>query len=128
MSVRPEELSEVIHGILTALREDGKISIDGDIPAVKIERPRKREHGDWATNIAMQLAKRAGMNPRELAELIAGVLRETDGIAEADIAGPGFLNIRLSAASIGELARTIVEAGLDYGRSTANSGDRKSVV
>ncbi|MBR5950486.1 MAG: arginine--tRNA ligase [Actinomycetaceae bacterium] len=120
--MRPEELSEVIHGILTALREDGKISIDGDIPPVKIERPRKREHGDWATNIAMQLAKRAGMNPRELAELIAGVLRETDGIAEADIAGPGFLNIRLSAASIGELARTIVEAGLDYGRSTANSG------
>ena len=120
--MRPEELSEVIHGILTALREDGKISIDGDIPAVKIERPRKREHGDWATNIAMQLAKRAGMNPRELAELIAEVLRETDGIAEADIAGPGFLNIRLSAASAGELARSIVEAGLEYGRSAANSG------
>lgn len=101
--------------------ESGKISIDGEIPPVKIERPRKREHGDWATNIAMQLAKRAGMNPRELAELIAGELRGKEGIAEADVAGPGFLNIRLSAASIGELARTIVETGLDYGRSTANA-------
>lgn len=121
-SVRPEELSEVIHEILTSLRESGKISIDGEIPPVKIERPRKREHGDWATNIAMQLAKRAGMNPRELAELIAGQLREKEGIAEADIAGPGFLNIRLSAASAGELARSIVEAGNAYGHNTANAG------
>lgn len=121
-SVRPEELSEVIHEILTSLRESGKVSIDGEIPPVKIERPRKREHGDWATNIAMQLAKRAGMNPRELAELIAGQLREKEGIAEADIAGPGFLNIRLSAASAGELARSIVEAGNAYGHNTANAG------
>lgn len=121
-SVRPEELSEVIHEILTSLRESGKVSIDGEIPPVKIERPRKREHGDWATNIAMQLAKRAGMNPRELAEFIAGQLREKEGIAEADIAGPGFLNIRLSAASAGELARSIVEAGNAYGRNTANAG------
>lgn len=118
----PEELSELIAAELSAAVADGTVAIDGDLPPVKVERPRNREHGDWATNIAMQLARRAGMNPRALAELLAGRLAKAPGIDAADAAGPGFLNIRVSAASAGELARTILEAGPDYGTSQAGEG------
>lgn len=120
--VTPEELSELIAAELSAALAEGAVTIEGEIPAVKVERPRKREHGDWATNIAMQLAKRAGMNPRDLAELLAGRLTQASGIETAEVAGPGFLNIRVAAASAGELARTIVEAGESYGRSHVGDG------
>ncbi|HIY67259.1 MAG TPA: arginine--tRNA ligase [Candidatus Agrococcus pullicola] len=86
---------------------------------VVLERPRQREHGDWATNVAMRFAKRVGANPRELAEDIASELRASEGIAKAEVAGPGFINIVLDTAAAGELARTIVEAGASYGFSDA---------
>ena len=70
----------------------------------------------------MQLAKRAGMNPRDFAALLAEELREHDGIDGVDVAGPGFINIRLAAASAGELARTIVEAGDTYGSNDQLAG------
>jgi arginyl-tRNA synthetase len=82
-----------------------------------VERPKNRDHGDYATNVALQLAKRAGRPPREVAEIISARLRDTPGIQAVDIAGPGFLNITLAASAQGELARTIVEAGAEYGRS-----------
>ena len=82
-----------------------------------VERPKVKEHGDYATNVAMRLAKPAGRPPRDVAEVIANRLREHPGIDSVDIAGPGFLNIRLSQAAQGELARTIVVAGDDYGTS-----------
>ncbi|WP_182049461.1 arginine--tRNA ligase [Changpingibacter yushuensis] len=118
----PEELSELIASQLTAAVAEGAITIEGDLPVIKVERPRSREHGDWATNVAMQLAKRAGVKPRDLAELLASRLEATEGIVSAEVAGPGFLNIRLSAASAGELARTILTKGADYGRSDVNAG------
>ena len=118
----PEELSELIAAELSQALAEGVLSIEGEIPAVKVERPRKREHGDWATNIAMQLARRAGMKPRDLAELLAARLMKASGIDAAEVAGPGFLNIRVSAASAGELARTILEAGAAYGTSQVNAG------
>ena len=120
--VTPEELSELIASQLTAAVAEGAITIEGDLPVIKVERPRSREHGDWATNVAMQLAKRAGVKPRDLAELLASRLEATEGIVSAEVAGPGFLNIRLSAASAGELARTILTKGADYGRSDVNTG------
>jgi len=120
--VTPEELSELIASQLTAAVAEGAITIEGDLPVIKVERPRSREHGDWATNVAMQLAKRAGVKPRDLAELLASRLEATEGIVSAEVAGPGFLNIRLSAASAGELARTILTKGADYGRSDVNAG------
>ncbi len=89
---------------------------------VRVERPKNRDHGDWATNIALQLAKKAGMNPREFATVLASRLQQAEGIAAVDIAGPGFLNITLDAASAGELARTIVETGAQYGRNDALVG------
>ncbi|HVF06172.1 MAG TPA: arginine--tRNA ligase [Frankiaceae bacterium] len=97
----------------------------GTLPgAVVIERPRQREHGDYATNVALQLAKPLARPPREVAEAIATRLRNADAIAQVDVAGPGFLNITLADDALGRLARTIVEQGAAYGRSDAG-GKRK---
>ncbi len=121
--VTPKDLEKLIHEVLTGSVSDGAISLDAeDIPQdVTVERPRNREHGDWATNIAMRLAKKAGMNPREFAQIIADRLASEAGIAQAEVAGPGFINVRLDAASAGELARTILEAGEDYGRNESQA-------
>ncbi len=89
-----------------------------------VERPKAKEHGDYATNVAMRLAKPAGRPPRAIADIIAARLREQDGIDTVDVAGPGFLNIRLSQAAQGELARTIVVAGDDYGTSDTLEKER----
>ncbi|GAA3390212.1 arginine--tRNA ligase [Cryptosporangium minutisporangium] len=85
--------------------------------AVTVERPRNPEHGDYATNVALQVAKRAGVVPRDLASWLAEALAGVDGVAKADVAGPGFLNLTLDAAAQGELARAIVTAGAAYGRT-----------
>lgn len=114
----PEELSEYIRTSISDLIHDGSLQLDEtDLPAVKVERPRSREHGDWATNIAMQLAKKAGTNPRTFAQTLVQRLLLCPAIDRADIAGPGFVNITLNAAAAGELARTIVTAGESYGRA-----------
>ena len=118
----PEELSRLVADELASAVADGTLTIEGELPVVKVERPRSREHGDWATNVAMQLAKRAGRNPRELGELLAARIAAHDGVEEAEVAGPGFVNIRLSAASVGELARAVVEAGGSYGRTEGAAG------
>jgi arginyl-tRNA synthetase len=89
-----------------------------------VERPRNRDHGDYATNIALQVAKRAGLAPRELAEAVAAELASADGVASAEVAAPGFLNIRLEAAAAGALAGTIVAAGQQYGSTTTLAGQR----
>lgn len=118
----PEELSRLVADELASAVADGTLTIEGELPVVKVERPRSREHGDWATNVAMQLARRAGRNPRELGELLAARIAAHDGVEEAEVAGPGFVNIRLSAASVGELARAVVEAGCSYGRTEGDAG------
>lgn len=89
---------------------------------VKVERPRNPEHGDYATNVAMQVAKKAGMNPRELAGLLADALAATDGVESAEVAGPGFLNIRLAAAAQGAIVERVLAAGAGYGTSAALTG------
>ena len=118
----PEELSRLVADELASAVADGTLTIEGELPVVKVERPRSREHGDWATNVAMQLARRAGRNPRELGELLAARIAAHDRVEEAEVAGPGFVNIRLSAASVGELARAVVEAGGSYGRTEGAAG------
>jgi len=122
--VTPDELASAITAALHAAVAAGQTPLPADaVPAdVRVERPRNLAHGDWSTNVAMQLAKKAGQNPRELASVLAQRLAATPGIARADVAGPGFLNITLDAASAGELARTIVEAGPAYGRGDALAG------
>ena len=118
----PEELAAAIRSVLVSAVASGQIALDGEIPVPHVERPRNRDHGDWATNVAMQLAKKAGTSPRALAEVLATGLEAVDGIASVEVAGPGFLNVRLDAASAGELARTIVEAGEAYGRNETLAG------
>ena len=122
----PEELSAYLQSVLARAVENGEISLAADdLPSeVKVERPRSREHGDWATNLAMQLAKRAGTNPRALAQLLSAKLLEHDGIAKVEVAGPGFINITLEAGAAGELARTILTQGEQYGRSDAERGKK----
>jgi arginyl-tRNA synthetase len=124
--VTPAELSEALRAVLVAAHSAGDLPLaERDLPAVvTVERPRQREHGDWASNVAMQLAKKAGLAPRALAELVAGRLAGVPGVARVDVAGPGFLNITLDTAAAGGLARTVVESGVAYGRSTALAGER----
>ncbi len=117
----PEELAAAIVAALDQAVTAGDLSIE--VPAeVRVERPRSREHGDWSTNVALQLAKQAGMPPRQLATILAERLGAVAGIAAVDVAGPGFMNITLEAASAGELARTIVETGTSYGHNQTLQG------
>jgi arginyl-tRNA synthetase len=122
--VTPEELAALIRTTLVQAARDGQLALEaGDIPpAVAVERPRTRDHGDWSTNVAMQLAKKAHAAPRDIAAVIADRLLADDGIDEVDVAGPGFINIRLAAASAGELARTILQAGPAFGANDALAG------
>jgi len=121
--VTPAELSTAIADAIGLAVQAGDLTVP--VPAeVHVERPKVREHGDYATNVALRLAKAAGKPPREVAELIAARLRETDGIAKVEVAGPGFLNLTLAEGALGELARTIVTAGEGYGRSGTLAGQR----
>jgi len=124
--VTPEELSAAIVAVLRAAVADGAIPLAPDaVPdSVRVERPKVREHGDYATNIALQLAKRAGVPPRELASVISDRLAAVDGIASAEVAGPGFLNLRLEAGAQGSLAVAILDAGESYGRHQTYRGQQ----
>ncbi len=104
----------------------GELSLDpADVPAeVRVERPKNREHGDWATSVALQLAKKAGRPPREVAALLQERLVRVPGVKAVDIAGPGFLNVTLDAAAAGGLARAIVEAGAAYGTAAEPTGEK----
>ncbi|SEJ21753.1 arginine--tRNA ligase [Demequina mangrovi] len=119
----PEELSATIRAALLAGIDDSDFQLSPfDVPEVRVERPRQRDHGDWATNVAMQLAKKAGTNPREFAETLVERLAVIDGIATAEVAGPGFINIRLDADAAGLLAKGIVDFGDGYGSGESLTG------
>jgi len=123
--VTPEQLSTAIVDVLTTLSTEGAITLPDGVPTnVTVERPRQKGHGDYATNIALQLGKKAGMNPRAFAELVQARLAQVDGIAGVDIAGPGFLNITVAAGAQGIVAAQIVEAGASYGGSDAFAGEK----
>jgi arginyl-tRNA synthetase len=119
--VTPDELSAAIRACLATAVAEGDLATA--VPdEIRVERPKQREHGDWSTNIALQLAKQAGRPPREIAQLLAGRLSELPGIKSVDVAGPGFLNIVLDAGAAGELVRAVVEAGATYGHSELLAG------
>ncbi|GAB3564847.1 arginine--tRNA ligase [Amycolatopsis endophytica] len=93
------------------------------LPAtVTVERPRNPEHGDYATNVALQVAKKAGLAPRDFAQELADALVATDGIDSAEIAGPGFVNLRLAADAQGEQIRQVLTLGDAYGRGETLQG------
>ena len=118
----PADLSDAIVRILARLVAEEKL-VAAEIPdSVVIERPKSREHGDWATNVAMQLSARFDLKPRQFAELLGAELEKVESISKVDIAGPGFINITLSAAAAGELAKAIVEADSAFGTSKELAG------
>ncbi|MBO0980583.1 arginine--tRNA ligase [Microbacterium sp. SD291] len=122
--MNPETLAEALLAVLAPLNEERRPGEPLALAASDIvfERPRNRDHGDWASNIAMRLAKPFGTNPRDLAQQIADGLAQVDGVASAEVAGPGFINIRLDAAAAGALAKTIVDAGAAYGHNDTQAG------
>ncbi len=121
----PEQLSETIVDALAALVADGAITLPDGVPTqVTVERPRQKGHGDYATNVALQLAKKAGTSPRAFAELVAAQLRASDGVGDVEVAGPGFLNITVEAGAQGQVAADIVAAGEAYGSSDAFAGEK----
>jgi arginyl-tRNA synthetase len=121
--VTPAELSTAVRAAVQAAVDAGDLVVP--VPdEVRLERPKVKEHGDYATSVALQLAKPAGQAPRQVAEAIATQLRGSAGISTVDVAGPGFLNITLDAAAQGELARTVVTAGAGYGGGGTSAGHR----
>ncbi|GEP37934.1 arginine--tRNA ligase [Nocardioides psychrotolerans] len=121
----PEQLSTAIVDVLTTLSTTGEVTLPDGVPTtVTVERPRQKGHGDYATNVAMRLAKSAGMNPRAFAELVKGGLEAVDGIAEVEVAGPGFLNVTVAAGAQGLVAQQVVAAGASYGASDAFAGEK----
>ena len=117
----PEQLALAIRNALIDSVAAGELAVD--VPdEVRVERPRNREHGDWSTNLSLQLANEAGIAPREVATYLATRLGAVEGIKAVDVAGPGFLNITVEAASAGELARAIVQAAATYGRNDSEAG------
>lgn len=118
----PAVLTELLTNTATAVLLEHDLD-PAVLPAqITIERPRNPEHGDYATNLALQLAKKVGINPRELAGWLAHALANAEGIAAAEVAGPGFVNMRIAAGAQGGIITTILEAGGTYGHSTALAG------
>jgi arginyl-tRNA synthetase len=116
----PEELAElVISSLKSAIRAGDLACDEGSVPvSLKLDRPKNRDHGDWASNVAMVMSKPAGLPPKVIADALAIHLAKVDGVKSVDVAGPGFLNITLDAGAAGELARTILAAGDKYGHNS----------
>ncbi|GAA4405487.1 arginine--tRNA ligase [Tsukamurella soli] len=119
-----DDLSQLLHASATAVLRDRGLDVSVLPDRVTVERPRNPEHGDYATNLAMQVAKKAGTNPRELAGWLAETVGAADGVSEATVAGPGFLNIRLTADAQNELIATVLDQGHAFGRGDSLTGER----
>ena len=125
----PQELADHIRSAVKSAISTGQLALsESDIPGeIVVERPKNLDHGDWATNIAMQLGKKAGLNPRAAAEILQPFLSQLPGVDEVEIAGPGFINLRLSAASQGELVLAVIARGNAFGRGTKLVGKKINV-
>ena len=125
----PQELAQYVRFAVESAINSGDFKIaTSEIPdEIVVERPKNPDHGDWATNIALQISKKVGLNPRATAEVLIPLISKAPGIESADIAGPGFINVKLSAASQGELARSIVLAGGKFGRGNSLAGKKINV-
>ncbi len=123
--MNPAQLSATVVDALTSLVGRGDLVLPDGVPAeVTVERPRDKSHGDYATNVALKLAKKAGTNPRAFADLLAQELRRADGIAAVDVAGPGFINLTVAADAQGQVAADVVAAGPRFGSSDLHAGEK----
>ena len=123
--MNPDALAAALLAVIAPLAEARREGSSAGLTAADfpLERPRNRDHGDWASNAALKLGKVVGANPREFAQEIADALAATPGVASVEVAGPGFINIRLDAAAAGALAKTIVEAGEAYGTNDSRADE-----
>lgn len=115
-----------VRDALLAAQKDGAIP-SFDLPAIEMERPRNPDHGDWATGVAMVCARSAGMPPREIAQLIIDRFGEHPEVLGLEIAGPGFLNIRLSHAWLTEIVHAVLGSSGRWGRSDADEPQRVQI-
>ncbi|MBM2621248.1 arginine--tRNA ligase [Actinoplanes sp. LDG1-06] len=120
----PAKLAATVLSAARAVFETRGLDTSALPEATTVERPRNPEHGDYASTLALQLGKKAGVPPRELAAALAEELGRQPGVKSVEIAGPGFLNIRLDAAAAGVLARDIVLAGESYGHTGSLTGEK----
>lgn len=121
--MNPAQLADAVRAALSEAVAAGDLALT--VPdEIAIDRPRSREHGDYATPVALKLSKTAGLPPRKIAEAIARHLENVDGIAGVDVAGPGFLNIRLEVAAAGAVVGQVIAAGDAYGSSDLLAGKR----
>jgi arginyl-tRNA synthetase len=120
--VTPAALADLVRSTALDVLADHGLDAAVVPESVTVERPRNPEHGDYATNLALQIAKKVGVPPRDLAGWLASALVTTDDVAEADIAGPGFVNLRLATDAQAGVVREIIAAGDDYGRGDLLAG------
>ncbi|UDM35485.1 arginine--tRNA ligase [Mycobacterium ulcerans] len=113
----PADLAELLKTTATAVLSEHALDTSALPQTVAVERPRNPEHGDYASNVALQLAKKVGANPRELAGWIVEALTKADGIASAEVAGPGFINLRLETSAQAKIVNAIIDAGSGFGHS-----------
>ena len=121
-----DHLRELVAQAILDLRRHGKLPQDAPTPDYVIERTKSRDHGDYATNIALLLAKPAGIKPRDLAEAIVATFCDSQHVEKVEIAGPGFINFTISKACRFGTVRRVLEQASDYGRGIAQS--RESVT
>ena len=118
----PADLAELLRGTAAAVLTEHGLDPAALPATVTIERPRNPERGDYATNLALQVGRKAGANPREFAGWLATALAGADGIAAAEVAGPGFVNLRIETAAQGAIVADIVAAGTGYGHAGLLNG------
>ncbi|HEX9891093.1 MAG TPA: arginine--tRNA ligase, partial [Actinomycetota bacterium] len=117
-----QELAALIREALD--RAAVELGLGDDRPAVEVIRPRQKEHGDYATGVALALASATGRKPREVAELLISLLPESEVVAKAEVAGPGFINVFLTHTWLYGVLGQVLEQGPDYGRVDAGQGER----
>lgn len=118
-----EQVEEVVDAALSSAVADGSLPLE-EVPAAALERPRDAANGDWASTVALRAAKAAHMKPRDVAEVVVSHLPKNDLIGSTEIAGPGFVNIRLTNAALASVIAEARREGMDFGRgeAPANAG------
>jgi arginyl-tRNA synthetase len=122
--VTPADLAELLKTTASAVLAEHGLDVSALPATVTVERPRIPEHGDYASNLALQLGKKVGANPRELAGWLAAALAQADGVASAEVAGPGFINLRLEASAQAKVVNDVIDAGDRFGHSDALAGTK----
>ena len=121
-----DTLVSLLERALETLKADGVIPADA-APAIRLDAARDKSHGDYASNIAMMLAKPAGMPPRALAEKFVAALPRDEAVSNVEIAGPGFINFFANSAAAANVVRTILDKGEQFGRHTFGNGESVQV-